>query len=99
MISRLVLVACLTSAACAGNAIRDRNATAAMEDVTITARVKTALLNDPQLGATKIDVSTTDGVVTLSGTVRSAAEQARAIELTRQTPGVKDVKSSLRTGG
>ena len=85
------------SFACAGNAVRDRNANAALEDLTITARVKTALLNDQQLDATRIGVSTVDGVVTLSGTVKTPAEAARAIEVTRATTGVKDVKSTLRT--
>jgi hyperosmotically inducible periplasmic protein len=67
-----------------------------IDDITITARVKTALLNDPQIGATKIDVVTTAGVVTISGSVRSRDEEARAIELARKTPGVKDVKSALQ---
>ena len=66
-----------------------------IDDRTITARVKTALLNDPQVGAMKIDVETTQGVVTMSGVVQSKAEEMRAIELARQTPGVVDVKSTL----
>ena len=32
-----------------------------IDDATITARVKTALLNDPQVGGMKIDVDTTQG--------------------------------------
>jgi hyperosmotically inducible protein len=84
------------SAACAGNAVRERNAAAAMDDVTLTARVKTALLNDRQIDATRVGVSASDGVVTLSGTVKTPADATRAIELTRQTPGVKDVKSTLQ---
>jgi hyperosmotically inducible periplasmic protein len=67
-----------------------------IDDATITARVKTALLNDPQVGGMKIDVDTTKGVVTMSGIVKSKAEEMRAVELARQTPGVKDVKSSLQ---
>jgi hyperosmotically inducible protein len=67
-----------------------------IDDATITARVKTALLNDPQVGATKIDVDTTNGIVTLSGTVKSQAEAARALELTRLAAGVKDVRSTLQ---
>ena len=47
---------------------------------TITTRVKTVLLNDPQVAATKIDVSTAGGIVTLSGTVQSKADETRAIE-------------------
>lgn len=72
---------------------------AAMDDATITTRVKTVLLNDPQVAATKIDVSTAGGVVTLSGSVKSKAEEARAIELTRQITGVRDVKSTLLVSG
>jgi hyperosmotically inducible protein len=67
-----------------------------IDDATITARVKTALLNDPQVAAMKIDVDTTQGVVTMSGTVKNKAEEARAIQLAKQTPGVKDVKSTLQ---
>jgi len=100
VLSRRVLLVCLAAAAfpACGLSTRTPNTDAAMEDATITARVKTALLNDQTIGATKIDVTTASGVVTLSGTVRSRADEARAIELARQTAGVKDVKSTLRTG-
>ena len=67
-----------------------------IDDATITAHVKTALLNDPQVGAMKIDVDTTSGIVTLSGAVKSQAEAARAIELARTATGVKEVKSTLQ---
>jgi len=93
----VVLVSCVMLAACAGNAVRERNADAAMSDLSLTARVKTALLNDHQIDATRIGVSSSDGVVTLSGSVNTPDEVARAIELTRATPGVKDVKSTVRT--
>ena len=39
----------------------------ALDDASITARVKTVLLNDTQVAATKIDVVSNQGVVTLSG--------------------------------
>jgi len=67
-----------------------------IDDATITTRVKTALLNDPDVGGLRIDVDTTRGLVTLSGTVRSQAEEAKAIALARKTPGVVDVKSTLQ---
>ena len=60
--------------------------------------MKTALLNDTQINATKIEVATTGGVVTLTGTVRSQGEADRAVQLTRSTAGVKDVKSELKAG-
>jgi hyperosmotically inducible periplasmic protein len=69
-----------------------------VDDATITARVKTALLNDAQVGGMKIDVDTTQGVVTMSGIVKDKSEESRAIELARRTPGVRDVKSTLQVG-
>jgi hyperosmotically inducible protein len=67
-----------------------------IDDATITTRVKTALLNDTVLDATKIDVDTSAGVVTLKGVVTSKEEEAKAIELTRRVAGVRDVKSLLQ---
>jgi len=81
-----------TIVACGGKPIA-----AAIDDATITARVKTMLLNDPQVGATKIDVSTSNGVVTMSGSVKTKAEEERAIALARQVNGVRDVRSQLTT--
>ncbi len=80
----------ILSAAC-GKTVGDT-----INDATITTRVKTALLNEPVLVATGIDVATTLGIVTLSGSVKSKADEDRAIQVTRQVPGVKDVKSTLK---
>ena len=67
-----------------------------IDDATITAAVKTVLVNDPQVGAMKIDVDTANGVVTLSGIVTSQPDVEHAVTLARRAPGVKDVKSELR---
>ena len=64
-------------------------------DATITSAVKTKLLADPQVGGLKINVDTKDNVVTLSGTVKTAAERDEAIRLAKTTTGVKDVVSKL----
>lgn len=71
----------------------------ANDDSTITARVKTALLNDTQISATRINVETSNGVVTMSGAVKSKADEERALQLARQVSGVKDVKSTLQVSG
>jgi hyperosmotically inducible protein len=73
--------------------------TAAYDDATITTRVKTVLLNDPEVGALKIDVNTAQGVVTLSGTARNRGEEQKAIQLAKGVQGVKDVRSNLQVGG
>jgi len=68
----------------------------ALDDASITARVKTVLLNDPQVAATKIDVVSNQGVVTLSGSVKSKSDEARAMDLARRVQGVRDVRSQLQ---
>jgi osmotically-inducible protein OsmY len=67
----------------------------ATDDLSITTRVKTALLNDPEI-AGKIDVATANGVVTLSGTVKSPTERDKAVAVARKVSGVTDVKSALQ---
>jgi osmotically-inducible protein OsmY len=84
----LALTAALT-AAC-GKPIRP-----ATDDSGVSVRVRTALLNDPQVAATNISVSATNGIITLSGSVRTAAERDRAVAVARQTSGVADVRSEL----
>jgi hyperosmotically inducible protein len=66
------------------------------DDATITARVRTVLLNDAQIGARRIDVQTASGVVTISGVVGTEAEGQRAVALAGQVEGVRDVKSTLQ---
>jgi osmotically-inducible protein OsmY len=67
-----------------------------IDDATVTTRVKTALLNDPEVGGLRIDVDTFKGVVTLSGRVKSKQEEAKAIAIARKIGGVTDVKSTLQ---
>ena len=61
-----------------------------------TTRVKTALLNEKDMDPTHIDVQTANGVVTLTGTVKTKDAEAKAITAARNVRGVADVKSSLR---
>jgi hyperosmotically inducible periplasmic protein len=86
----IALIAPLLLAAC-GKSVGDT-----IDDATITTRVKTALLNDPDVGILRIDVDTFKGVVTLSGRVHTKDEEAKAVALARKISGVTDVKSTLQ---
>ena len=66
-----------------------------VEDVIITAAVKMKFANDETVKARNIDVDTSNGIVTLNGTVSSQAEADRAIELAQTVDGVKNVRSNL----
>ena len=71
----------------------------AQTDVGITAKVKSKFAADSTVKAYQINVDTKDKVVTLSGTVDSAAAKEQAAELARATTGVVDVVNNLTVGG
>jgi hyperosmotically inducible protein len=69
-------------------------------DAWITTKVKSEFGTTKDVSATDISVSTNDGVVTLSGTVATQAEKARAERVAQSVKGVKSVDSSgLTVGG
>jgi hyperosmotically inducible periplasmic protein len=65
-------------------------------DAAITTAVKTKLLVDSKAPGFKIDVDTNDGVVTLSGNVKTRAEMDKAVSDARDTKGVKRVVNKLK---
>jgi hyperosmotically inducible periplasmic protein len=70
----------------------------ATKDAALTAAVKTKFLADTKISGLKIDVDTQNGVVTLSGTVPTAAERTRAVNTAKETDGVKSVVNHLKVG-
>jgi hyperosmotically inducible protein len=69
-----------------------------LSDAGITTKLKSKFLGDMDVPGLKIDVDTTDGVVTLTGTVETAAEKQRAMELAKATDGVKSVVDRIKVG-
>jgi hypothetical protein len=67
----------------------------AISDTALTAKVKTALVAEPELKSTSIEVSTKDSVVTLSGTVESATDKAKARMVAENVQGVKNVVDNM----
>jgi len=68
----------------------------AITDAWITTKVKWFLAKDEGLkSVTSIDVDTKDNVVTLKGTVKTAGEKTRAVELANKADGVKRVIDQL----
>ena len=65
-------------------------------DAGVTAVVKTKFLADPGIAGLKIDVDTKDHVVTLTGTVPSAADKTHAVDVARSTDGVNSVVDNLK---
>jgi hyperosmotically inducible periplasmic protein len=96
-----VMTATAASAQSATQEAKDKTTAAAhktaevMTDAEITSAVKTKLLADKTVGGLKIDVDTSNGVVTLTGDVKTSAEKTQAVHLARETKGVKKVVSKL----
>lgn len=66
-----------------------------VDDTAITAKVKTALLADPDVKGQSVTVETVNGVVQLSGFVGSSAMAARAADIARRTDGVRQVQNKM----
>jgi hyperosmotically inducible protein len=75
---------------------RAKEATPDFGDAAITTTLKSKLLGDTKTPGLKIDVDTKDGIVTLTGTVATAAEKQRAVELAKETNGVKSVVDRIK---
>lgn len=67
-----------------------------IDDSVITARVKTAIFNEPTLKVTEINVETFKGRVQLSGFVNSHGDIQRAVEIARRVNGVTSVANDMR---
>lgn len=70
---------------------------AAITDTSITAQVKAKLLGNSKLGKSQISVTTTNGVVTLSGTASSTDASKAAESAARAVDGVKSVDNQIQT--
>lgn len=66
-------------------------------DAATTSEVKAKLLADDIVPSRKVKVETTDGVVTLTGTVESKAQVERAESIAKAVDGVKSVENDLKT--
>ncbi len=67
----------------------------ALGEGSLTAKIKAKMALDDTVRAVAIDVDTRGSVVTLSGTVQSEAERAKALQLARETGGVTAVVDRL----
>ena len=66
-----------------------------ISDGWITTKVNWFFVGEDRLKGSHIDVDTKDNVVTLKGTVQSQAGRLRAVELAKETEGVKRVADQL----
>lgn len=66
-----------------------------MDDAILTSKIKTELIKSEDVRATNVDVDTVNGVVTLTGIVRSAKEKSTVLYLTRQVAGNRRIVDNI----
>jgi hyperosmotically inducible protein len=81
--------------ACSGGP-NERSTGEVFDDASVLAKTKTALVNDPEIKGSSIDVDVNRGAVTLTGVVRSEAERKKVLETVWGVKGVKSVQTDLK---
>jgi hyperosmotically inducible protein len=70
-----------------------------MDDSAITAKIKADILRDPLLKVSQISVTTSNGVVNLTGAVDSQQDIDRVMEIAQSVKDVKSVENGLVVKG
>jgi osmotically-inducible protein OsmY len=96
-LSALLLAATLASTMMIGcsSTPQQQSTGQAIDDGVVTAKVKAKLIEDPVTKAHQINVETFKGSVQLSGFVETEQARSRALQLAKDTAGVKNVKDAL----
>jgi osmotically-inducible protein OsmY len=88
-------VVLLAAAGCAST--RTHEATGQyVDDSVITTKVKSAILTEPGLKVSEINVETFKGIVQLSGFVSTRGDADSAMRLAHNVEGVKSVKNDMQ---
>jgi hyperosmotically inducible protein len=93
-VSSIILITLLVISGC--TSMTGQTAGQYIDDTTITTSVKAKLTAEKAANFTRIDVDTTNQVVTLNGIVESGDQKAKAEQLAREVGGVKSVKNNLQ---
>jgi len=92
IIGCLVILAVMLG--CAGDRTT-RSTGQTIDDGAVASKVKSALIADPDVHGTQVQVEVYRGVVQLSGFVDRPAEAQRAVAVARNVSGVKEVRNNL----
>lgn len=95
LIHTLSAIALISVMGCAATATRESTGEY-VADSWITTKVKAALVEDPQVKATEVNVETYKGTVQLSGFVSSDTAMNQAVRVTRGIKGVTGIRNDMR---
>lgn len=95
IVSTLIAALMLTAVVGCASTQKQESTGQYVDDTVITTTVKAAILNEPSLKVSEINVETFKGVVQLSGFVRSEDSIATAARVASAVNGVKSVKNDI----
>jgi len=67
-----------------------------VDDAALTSRVKSALVMDKAANLTRVDVDTSNGVVSLNGIVDTPEQKWHAEDVVRRVGGVRGINNNLQ---
>jgi len=91
----LLAIVVVTAVGCAGSATHESTGEY-VSDSWITTKIKAALVEDPNVKATEVNVETFKGTVQLSGFVSSQSAMNQAVVVARGIRGVTGVRNDMR---
>jgi hyperosmotically inducible protein len=94
ILTAVLAAALLVGAGCGTTTTRSTGEV--IDDSTLTTRVKTALVNEPGVKSTSINVQTFRGTVSLSGFVDSDEMARKAVSAAERVSGVRSVKNDMQ---
>ena len=78
-----------------GSTSDNRSTGQVIDDTAIHTKVKAALVNDPVVSGTAINVDVERGVVVLTGAVNGDVEKTKAEDIARGVSGVRTIENNL----
>lgn len=91
----ILALSLLTATGCASTS-KSEGTGEYVDDSVITTKIKAQLFDEPDLKSNQISVECYKGIVILSGFISSQASINKAVEIARQTGGVKSVRNDMR---
>jgi len=95
-LSAIFMVAALVSVVACSSTSKKEGTGEYVDDAVITTKAKAAILKEPTLKVSEINVETFKGVVQLSGFVKDASDARTAANIVSHIDGVKSVKNDIR---
>ena len=103
MLNRILLTSGIAAIAlCASPTLQSCSSTQPaseqMSDATITSKIKAKYVADPEINPFNISVETEEGIVYLTGRVKTQGSKDEAEQLARDTDGVRQVVNNIQVG-